>query len=69
MIKRALWLIVVSFAWLFLARPASAADPMAFLTNWGKPRVLLDVSWKDCFSAGRSTSALWEPEKRGRPFL
>jgi Spy/CpxP family protein refolding chaperone len=36
MIKHALWLIVVSFVWLFLARPASAADPMAFHEELGQ---------------------------------
>ena len=36
MIKRALWLIVVSFVWLFLARPASAADPMGFHEELGQ---------------------------------
>jgi Spy/CpxP family protein refolding chaperone len=28
MVKRTLWVIVLSFVWLFLARPASAADPV-----------------------------------------
>ena len=37
------------------------------MKNWGKPGVLLDLSWKGCFRAGRSTSALWEPEKEGPP--
>jgi Spy/CpxP family protein refolding chaperone len=39
MVKRALWVILVSFVWLFLARPASAVDqvkPPAFHEELGQ---------------------------------
>jgi Spy/CpxP family protein refolding chaperone len=70
MVKRALWVIVVSFVWLSLARPASAVDPVkppAFHEEVGQAWDLLARELQGLFHLGQEHFGSMGTREEGPP--